>query len=77
MEGTKRKGHVLQEDTERKGRHDGRWNEFHAIFILRQGGLNGIQKVDDSLTAEIKRGWGEFLPGVNGFKPYAGVRLRR
>ncbi len=77
MEGTKRKRDVLQENAERKRRHDGRRNEFHAIFILRQGGLNGVEEVDDSLTAEIKRGRGEFLPGVNGFKPYAGVRLRR
>ena len=40
MEGTKRKRHVLKEDAEGKGRHDGRRNEFHPILILRQGGFN-------------------------------------
>ncbi len=68
---------MLQEDAEGQGRHDGRRNEFHAILILRQVGLNGVQEVDDSLTTKVKRGWREFLPCVNGFEPCASVGLRR
>ncbi len=67
---------MLQEDTEGKGRHDGRWNEFHPVFILRQGSLNGVKEAEDCLAAEVKRGWRESLSGVNRFEPCAGTGLR-
>ena len=66
----------MKEDAEGKGRDDGRRNEFHSVFILRQGGLNRVKEADNSLATEVKRSWREFLAGVNGFKPCASVGLR-
>ncbi len=68
---------MLEEYAKGKGRHDRRRNEFHPVFILRQGGLNRVKEADNGLTTEVKRSWREFLPGVNGFEPCASVGLRR